>query len=466
MKVSIYRGEAREYPIHPFHPPKIYPELERISDRTDETNRVYDTVRNALISYGFDKENQGTSWWNPFRELVKPKQTVVIKPNFVQGRHKEGIEGTYAMITHASVIRPIIDYVLLATGRCNIIICDAPQPTSDWEYICEASGIRELVRYYKEKHQINIKLIDTRFEIIPRNEQGIIQPNKSIKKLRDPKGYAIVDLGTKSELIPVIHNSKLTITGYSQGSVAKHHNPQTNRYCISQTVLNADLFINVPKLKTHRKAGLTVAMKNLIGINTDKSWIAHHREGGIDKGGDEYPKLKLYPWLVSHTYGRLIQSRLGVKLLSLIKPVYAKTKGKGKRQIEEGSWWGNDTIWRCIKDINNILFYANKKGEIKTEQQRNYLCVVDGIIAGEKEGPLEPTPKPVGVVMVGENPVAVDYAGAWLMNFDWKKIPSIREGFNNISFILAKSRPEDVDIISNTEPIPFIPADNWEVIKK
>ena len=34
-----------------------------------------------------------------------------------------------------------------------------------------------------------------------------------------------------------------------------------NEYCISNTILDADVIINIPKLKTHKKAGITVCLK-------------------------------------------------------------------------------------------------------------------------------------------------------------------------------------------------------------
>jgi len=33
-------------------------------------------------------------------------------------------------------------------------------------------------------------------------------------------------------------------------------------------------------LKLHRKAGITCALKNLIGINGNKEYLPHHRLGG------------------------------------------------------------------------------------------------------------------------------------------------------------------------------------------
>ena len=53
--------------------------------------------------------------------------------------------------------------------------------------------------------------------------------------------------------------------------------------------LEADVIINLPKLKTHQKAGITCALKNLIGINGNKEYLPHHRIGGFELGGDCYP---------------------------------------------------------------------------------------------------------------------------------------------------------------------------------
>jgi len=38
-----------------------------------------------------------------------------------------------------------------------------------------------------------------------------------------------------------------------------------------------------------QKAGITVSLKNLVGINGDKNWLPHHTEGNPNNGGDEHP---------------------------------------------------------------------------------------------------------------------------------------------------------------------------------
>ena len=52
--------------------------------------------------------------------------------------------------------------------------------------------------------------------------------------------------------------------------------------------------------------------------------------------------------------------------------------------------------------------------------------MVDGIVAGEGEGPLEPEPRTVGLVAGGLDLVALDLAAATVMGFDWRKIPLLR----------------------------------------
>src|SRR5690606_2650770 len=53
------------------------------------------------------------------------------------------------------------------------------------------------------------------------------------------------------------------------------------------------LVINLPKLKTHKKTGVTLSLKNLVGINGDKNWLPHHSLGSVGEGGDEFPDSRL-----------------------------------------------------------------------------------------------------------------------------------------------------------------------------
>src|SRR5262249_55455396 len=176
--------------------------------------------------------------------------------------------GTLCTITHASVLRPLIDYVLLATGGdADITICDVPLQSANWENLVSMGGYAELVDFYATRG-ILIRLADFRKQIAIMNRDNVIVRREPCPG--DPRGYVAVDLGRSSALQPIMsHYRRLRITDYGSGTVARHHNPQHSEYLISRTILEADLLINVAKLKTHRKTGMTGAMKNLIGINGD-----------------------------------------------------------------------------------------------------------------------------------------------------------------------------------------------------
>ena len=67
------------------------------------------------------------------------------------------------------------------------------------------------------------------------------------------------------------------------------HTPTRHAYLIGRRFLECDVFINLPKLKSHQKAGITCALKNLVGINAHKDYLPHFRFGSPSAGGDEYP---------------------------------------------------------------------------------------------------------------------------------------------------------------------------------
>lgn len=467
--VSVVREDLDGYPEAPFHPPAIFPELVRIclqDQTTDLSNQVYPAVREALSRLDLDAERQGTAEWNPLDGLATRGSHVVLKPNLVYHRHPLGEDGVAAMITHASVVRPLIDYVLLATGGdCRITICDVPLQTADWQTLIQSSGLKELVAFYGTQG-VDIDLLDLRYEISKKSRSGAIV-HRDFQR-RDPRGYATVDLGRQSHLFDIRNDAKrLEITDYGPGTVTRHHHDEVNEYFIAKTILDADLFINIPKLKTHRKAGITVCLKNLVGINGDKSWIAHHR-----RGIDEYPVLLLGEWLRWKT-GAFLKNNAPPWVTGVAYNIYRALFLGGRTVKEhtlqtggplmEGSWHGNDTVWRTILDLNNIVFYADKEGALHADRQRSYLAVVDGVVGMDREGPVAGMPKKAGVIAAGLHPVAVDAAMCRLMGFDSMKIPSVRHGFDEAFFGLTPFEPDEIRISGEYEShdLTFTPPSGW-----
>src|ERR1700752_3421675 len=120
--VAVIKGLASRYAkTTPFHPSERYPEYPFDPISTD-TNDIYDTVREFIRILRLDAGHFNTKEWNPFGEFISPGDSVLIKPNFVMDRHVAG--GDYhCVVTHGSVIRPVLDYILIALkGKGEITI--------------------------------------------------------------------------------------------------------------------------------------------------------------------------------------------------------------------------------------------------------------------------------------------------------------------------------------------------------
>ena len=440
--VAFYKINRIEYPQMPYQPEECYAELGDLPYKIEiqDSNEIYTAVRDVLRRLGLDWEHQNTTAWNPLHDYVREGGKVFIKPNQVFHEHKEGVTGIWSMVTHASVIRPLIDYILLATiGDVEIIIGEAPVQGADFQEAVKKSGLADLIKFYRQKN-VSIQLIDLRMIIAQRTETGIVS-KKTENQTRCKSNYVAVDLGADSELSEIGDLSNLLdITDYKKGAVKKHHCDAKNEYIIPKELLEADLVINVPKLKTHRKAGMTCACKNLVGIVGDKTCIAHHRRGMIKGHADEFSKKDYKVFLRTRLWEMLKKNRIGLifadATLKFCRQYVWKGDSKVTNYLEgtnltmsEGNWYGNDTIWRCVMDLNKIVLYADRNGVMQKVKQRKYLCIADAVWAGEGEGPMEHTCKRFGMILGGCNPIYVDYAAAYFMEYDYQIIPTIYQGF-------------------------------------
>ncbi|RJQ41236.1 MAG: DUF362 domain-containing protein [Dehalococcoidia bacterium] len=425
--VAISRAAKPEYPENPpFHPPAKYPEYPYTE--IDQTNGVYQAVRETLIKLGMDNGNYSTANWNPLGDIIRPGDSVVIKPNFVSEPRSEDTDPN-CIVTHASVIRPVIDYCLIALkGQGSLTVADAPQSDSDFETIKDFTKIQDVIDFINYHSSLKVSLIDLREEYAE-SKNGVVL--RRLKMNGDPLGYAIVNLGNMSAFHD-IENYMNRIYGayYDVEKVREHHGAGRHEYCVSNTALSADVIINIPKLKTHKKAGVTVSLKNIVGINGNKNYLPHYRFGSKEEGGDEYELKSFSKSVGSRFYQTVfrIMARLGpnqMKLMVIPRIIYSLLKSKNITRHRGGSWYGNDTIWRTIVDLNRILFYADKKGNFTDSIQRKYLSIVDGIIGGEDDGPLFPTAKLAGFIIGGFDPVQVDRTASAVMGFDYRYIPHI-----------------------------------------
>ncbi len=446
-----------KYPLKaPYNPTNNFPEYPFGDKELDSSNLFYKELRELLYEMALDRKNFGKPSWNPFKELIKPGDMVVLKPNMVM--HKSGLSqfSTDCLITHGSIIRAILDYVYIALkGKGKIIIADAPLQKCDFSKVIIENGTKSMVDFYK-KHGIKIELIDFRKERAITDSTGRI---KGIEKLNgDPRGYTVVDLGKDSLLYDIIDDyEKFRVTNYNPNLMKEHHNSEKNEYLIPNTILEADVIINLPKPKTHRKAGITGAMKNLVGINGSKDWLPHHRRGSKFDGGDEYLNHNLFKEINVSLQERIDLSVIEnkkmraciIRNIQKVNSIFRKLSTKDK--YLEGSWWGNDTVWRMVCDLNRIIIYADKKGFMQQTSQRKYIAFLDMIISGEGEGPLSPSPKYSGILMSGFNPLIIDTVMATIMGFDFKKIPNIYKAYSIKEYPISNYNYKDIKIISNNK---------------
>lgn len=421
----------------PYPPGAAYPELGRLygsSVPTGAANPAYAGVRAALFALGLDAARFGRPEWNPLGALVHAGGRVALKPNFIRHWNPRPDASVASVITHGAVVRAVADYAWLAVGPGGAVeIAEAPQQDCDFDEIRRIVGLDALVRHYAEHAGRRLAVIDLRREWV-RAEDGIIVERSPLPG--DPRGYRAVDLGARSFFTDShLDPERFRGADYDPGPTAAEHRGGRNRYLLSETVLSADLVVNLPKLKTHKKTGVTLAFKNLVGINGDKNWLPHHSVGSARSGGDEYPEPRLLDALRSRAIDLarpLLARGRGLGLFRGLRRLENRARG-GHDFVRSGNWYGNRTTWRMCLDLNRCLYWSDAAGLHldAPSPPRTVLTVLDGIVAGEDEGPLAPADVALGVVLAATDPLALDLAAVRLMGFDFERLPKLREAMRD-----------------------------------
>ncbi len=443
LRVAIAQGEAFYAQQPPFHPHAAYPEYFFQEEIASSANPAYEAVRNCLRLLEFDREHFGARNWNPLREVIQPGERVVIKPNFVLSRHYNGGE-LFAIITHPSVLRALVDYAYLAlNGEGEIIIADAPQEDCNFAELLERTHLSNLQEFYWQKRRFEIKILDLRDWWLDRQPHDSANYMARRKKLAgDPAGGVTVNLGRESKLYGLPQRKQFYGADYNRAETISHHEGERQEYVISRTILHADVVLSAPKLKVHKKVGVTLNAKGLVGINTNKNCIVHYTLGLPQHGGDQFPPalLNTKEELISKTKRRLhdvllakrspitdaMYAALAKSWRTVVKPMLGSV-ADDKTIFDGGNWHGNDSAWRMVSDLMKAILYADKNGVLRDTPQRKVFSVIDGIIGGENNGPLLPDPKRAGVVIAGCNSLAVDIAATRLMGLQWQKLKWIED---------------------------------------
>ena len=398
---------------------------------SEKENGVYDLVRECFRLTGYDDENYGSRNWNPLGHVIAPGNTVLVKPNWVENKNTNhsGRQGLECLVTHPSVIRAVLDYTVIALkGTGRIIVADAPMQGCDLEDLLEKGGYNKLFSFYRSAG-ITIETADLRKYSVDTKYDGVFE----VKKGQGTDfGSVKVSLDQRS-----MHASKdqydlqYKVSDYLLTDTEKYHHQGKHIYEINKIALEADVVINMPKPKTHRLAGMTAACKNLVGITYEKASLPHRVPGNQKGHGDAYRKASFWKRsmerfdekrTISSNKRQFARSKINDLLMKACFLIGSMITGDSTRI---GSWYGNDTIWRTVVDLNFILNYADKNGIICKESQRKIITIADLIIAGQGSGPVGPDPKQLGMIMMSDNSFLFDRICCELMGFDHRKLPML-----------------------------------------
>ena len=122
-----------------------------------------------------------------------------------------------------------------------------------------------------------------------------------------------------------------------------------------------------------------------------------------------------------------------------------------------------------ILDLNHLVYFG------AATRGKHIINVVDGIVAGEGEGPLASLPKPAGVLMAGENPAYLDAAMARMMGYNVSRVPTVYHAITHRKsrfagpalkdapvFFASSDAPPRAGSWYDLEDLGFVPPRAWK----
>jgi Domain of unknown function (DUF362) len=476
MTLSIVQDTSLSYPAGDafFSPDQRFPEY-RFEHLSSIPNPVYAAVRRAFAQAGLDAANLDTPEWNPLGSLVPPGSRVFVLCNFVLDRNRhETADAFAAKCLHGSVLRAVADYLLRAIGEDGTLAFgNSPMQHADWGSVLDQTGATRVLEFYRSA-SIPVEARDLRLFVVRRNRAGALV---SVERRADSGGVT-VDLGRDSCFAAADDGPgpRYRIMNYGPSRLRRNHGHGRHAYVINREILDADVIFSLPKLKTHEKAGITCVMKNCVGTVGHKDSLPHHRFGPPGVGGDEYPADRTGVLRLASTFhDSAHQARPGSTLGNVARVADRAVRvatGVGA-PVREGAWSGNDTAWRMVVDLARIVSYADKAGTLRGEPVRRHLALVDGILGGEGQGPLTPTPVRSGLLLLADNPLLADYACALMMGYEPARLPTVSRALEPMAYPLFRGDPAAEQVVYNGRSLAlpdlaglathhFLPPLGWE----
>ena len=367
-----------------------YPPTRKVERWFRERNPIYPLVEKAMML--LNKENPE----NPLSSIIRKGDSVVIKPNW-------GTQYIFPTpVTHPSVVLPVIEYAVKA-GASRIVIAEGPMTLYRSQkyfwgpaFINVYNLIKELKKRYPDVEFRFQDANDDQFLWVPLGDASAFAGAYSEGDL-DHDGHT----GFLRDLFFNVPDA----SGYNPGKY------RIGLYAVARSFLDAVVFINIPKLKTHGWSGITAALKNKMG--TTLRTTSH-----------------FLPERVMAEYGKRTDYALYRESPLRDVPHYKVESWNGKGFVDRKLiGYQNDVLWRSLADLNRVVRYADKSGQLQSSFQRRYITVVDAILGTDRGGPVSPSTVETSAIIAGYDPVAVDAVCLRLMNWNYRHVRLV----NNIN---------------------------------
>ncbi len=342
------------------------------------TNSGYELVWQTVADLHLGPQN------NPLQDLVADMNgdgviRVLIKPNTVEYFDANSSGERNPAYVHPAMIRPVVD-MLCTAGANQVYVGDGPE-----------NGGGYLVN----------KLDRMGYTQAYFSQMAALWPGRTIARVdfHTPRRFSWVNLGTTAG-----GPSAYAGSGYTSSSLSKYADGNASAYfsavdshgqagpgksncmgtlAISDELLDADVIVDLAKLKVHYLVVSTAVLKNWVGITMYSTF------NGSAIGGCR----------VAHSASGSISN-------------YERE-------------WGNDILWREIVDAHrSVLYWRN--GAVQPTLQRRYLCLLDAIDCGEKyHVPSTPWHYWLHTIAASVDPVAIDAVGTRLQRYEFRRIPLV-----------------------------------------
>jgi len=389
--VAINRNDAVTYGSLPYGP---------------GANTVYDLVWKSVADLHLGP------WNNPLRDLLRDMNgdgevTVVLKPNCVAyydvRTDPPGIgdpEGRSPSYTHPAVARPLVD-MAVAAGATKVMIGDgSTDPEND---DMQWMGYPELTAWLADEYpDVEIPPYPVNFQQISKFTWVHLDNGPGGESAYAGSPYTSDDLG-KAHLYASVEYF---------GAPDGHGTPGPGvsncmgYYAVTDYLLDADLMVDLPKVKVHLRTVNTLALKNWVGGTMLCTYDDHNTSG----------------------YCRITHA------------------AKGAVPYSYETSFGNDLIWRDIVDLHRILLYWGRGQGMQSTPMRGYLCVTDAVVCGETVIN-DPTHWRANTILASVDPVAADAVACRIQRYKFDRIPITNNANVASNWAIGTSDPGKLRVV-------------------